>query len=273
MSTTPTDRTTRLPETAPRRDPGARRAVRVLVVGLSLALVAWGALTLVSLMARDTGHRNASFSGVRTVDLDLGFESVRVTGDARATAVTMRRTWTWSLRAPTTSARVEGDRLVVTSRCGWDVGLGCAGSVRLVVPPSTAVRVRSGDGHVTVRGTAGRVDVHTGDGGIDASGLSGAVVLRTGDGSVQGSELRVGRVSARTGDGSVRLTFAAPPRSVLATTGDGSVDVAVPDDGAPWRVEATTGDGSRTVEVATDPEAPRRIEANTGDGSVRVGYR
>jgi hypothetical protein len=274
MSTTPTDQQTVRDQrdTAGSRDTGTRTALRVLVVTLTLLLVAWGALTLVSLLARDTVHRTASFNGVRTVDLDLGFESVTFTGSDDTSAVRMERSWTWSMRKPSTSTRQVGDRLVMTSHCGWDIGLGCSGDVRLVVPRGTVLRVRGGDGHLSLRGTTGTVNVSTGDGAIDASDLSGAVVLRTGDGSIDASDLRSSSVAVHTGDGSVRLAFASAPQDVRADTGDGSVDVAVPRDGDPWKVDATTGDGGRTIDVATDPAAARAITVHTGDGSVGVHY-
>jgi hypothetical protein len=255
-----------------RRDTGTRTTLRALLVVVSLLLVAWSALTLVSLLARDSAHRSATYDGVRAVDLDLGFESVTVTGSESTTAVHMTRSYSWSLRTPTASSRVVGDRLLMTSHCSWDVGLGCSGNVRLEVPRGTTVRLHTGDGHLTVRGLTGSVDVSSGDGGLDVSDVTGPLHLRTGDGSIEATGVRSRTVDVHTGDGHVQLAFATAPVTVRADTGDGSVEVSVPRDGDPWRVDATTGDGSRTIDVATDPAAARRIELHTGDGPLRVGY-
>ena len=291
MTTTPTDLPTRpYGDAGQPRGAGGRTAVRVVVIVVSLLLVAWGALWLVSLLARDSLHRSATYDGVRVVELNLGFESVTVTGDDAATQVTVDRTARWSMSKPDLSSRLEGDHLLMRSSCHWSVGVGCSGDVRLVVPADTVVRVDAGDGHVSVRDLTRRVEVttadgsvevagitggavlHTGDGRIAADDVTGPVQLRTGDGSIDATALRSSRVDATTSDGSVRLQFATAPRTVGATTGDGSVEVAIPRDGQPWRVEATTGDGSRTVDVATDPAADRTITLHTGDGSVRVQY-
>jgi hypothetical protein len=272
MSTSPIDQLPRTDDGGAPRDNGLRTTARVLLVVVSLLLVAWGALTLVSLLARDTTHRSATYEGVRTIDVDLGFESVTVTGSASSTAVQMTRSYSWSFRTPTASSRMVGDRLVMTSHCRWDVGLGCSGNVQLQVPRGTTLRLHTGDGRLTVSGLTGAVNVSSGDGALDVSDLRGPLHLRTGDGSIEGRDLRSRSVDVHTGDGRVQLDFASAPDGIRADTGDGSLEVSVPRDGDPWRVDATTGDGSRTIDVATDPAAARHIELHTGDGPVRVGY-
>lgn len=274
MSTTPTEALPRPHDAGagPPRDTGGRTALRVLLVGFSLLLVAWGALTVASLLGRDTEHRSATYGNVRTLDLDLDFESVTVIGEQSATSVAMDRSYTWSMSRPTVSSRVVGDRLLMTSDCSWTVGLGCTGDVRLVVPRGTTVRVHGSDGHLSLRGLTGTVDAETADAGIDVSDVTGALQLHTSDGSITGTGVRSSAVQATTSDGSVQLNFSSAPTDVRALSSDGSVEVLVPRDGNPWRVDATTSDGSRAVDVATDPSADRRIQVHTSDGSVHIGY-
>lgn len=255
-----------------RREPGLRVPLRILAVGLSVLMVGWGAVTLASLLARATEHRNATFQGVQSVDVDVDFEHVTVTGSADATSVTMKRSYTWSLAKPKVSADVVGNRLVVSSSCPWSIGLGCSGSIELVVPRDAALRVDSSDGRVTLRDLSGPVDASSSDGSIEATGLTGALLLRSSDGSIDASGLRSRTVEARSSDGSVRLAFLGPPTTLAARSSDGSVDVQVPRAGAPYRVDATSSDGSRTVSVATDPRAHRRVDVHSSDGSVRVTY-
>ena len=143
-----------------RPQPGPRTAVQVLAVLLSLLLVGWCALTVVSLLARGSGQAHGTFTGVRTLALDTGFESVDVAGSAAGTTVTMQRSYHWSLGRPTVRARQDGDVLRISSSCPFQVGIGCTGTVRLVVPAGVQVRADTRDGHLTLRDLTGPVDGH-----------------------------------------------------------------------------------------------------------------
>jgi hypothetical protein len=290
----------------PRPGRGWRITVQVLGVALSLLLIAWGALSIAGLLARATETRSGTYRGISTIDLDLGFESVEIVGSSRTTSVSLDREYRGSLSKPSIGSRQDGDRLELSSSCPFDPGIGCSGHVRLVVPPDVRVQGRTGDGHLTVRDLTGPVDASTSDGGVDVSGLSGRVTLhtadghmtlrdltgpvtastsdggvevsnvtqslavQTGDGSVDATDLRAADVTVQTSDGRVRLAFVAPPTSVRAQSGDGSVDVTVPQDGTRYDVAVETRDGSRQVSVPVDSQSDRRIEVRTGDGGVRV---
>jgi putative adhesin len=266
--------TTSLPPTTnpggPRQDAGTRASLRILAVGLSVLMVGWGALTLASLLARVTEDRSATYPGVRTLDIDVGFESVQIVGSADATSVSMQRSYTWSLGKPTIGETRNGDLLSITSSCPFTVGLGCSGHVRVVVPHDIKVRARTSDGSLTVRDLDGRVDLAATDGGIAASGLTGRATIHTSDGSIAATELRSDQVDASTSDGSMRLQFEAAPAAVTARSSDGSIDVVVPHDGTAYDVAATTGDGGREVAVPTDPDSSHRMELRTSDGSIRL---
>jgi hypothetical protein len=270
-----TDTTTSLPGStgpaSPRSDAGMRTSLRILAVGLSLLAVGWGALTLVSLLARATEHRSATYAGVHAVDLDLAFESVQIVGVADATSVTMDRSYTWSLSKPAIGQRRDGDRLVITSSgCGFNPGLSCSGKVALVVPEGVTVRVRTGNSGLTLRNLTGDIDAATSNGSVRASNLSGQVNLGSSNGPIEASALRSDRVDAHTSNGSVRLTFDVAPTAATADSSNGSVEVVVPRDGSAYRVSATTSNGFRDVAVPTDPRSQRTIEAHTSNGSVRV---
>jgi hypothetical protein len=260
----------------------------VLAVVVSLVLVAFGALTVVSTLARETAHSRATFHGITRVRVDLGFGALDVRGSATATDVSLKRSTSWSFTTPHTSARKSGSTLVVTSSCGFTVGRGCTGRVTLVVPDQLPVSVRTGDGSVAMRelhgpvtattsdgsvllrNLTGPVDARTSDGHVDASGLSGQLTLRLSDGSLDARQLRSKVVTAQSSDGSLRLGFLEAPSRVALRTSDGSVDVIVPDDGTAYRVTTEVSDGHKTVEVPTDPASGRRISAHTSDGSITV---
>ena len=235
-----------------RPEPGPRTAVQVLAVLLSLLLVGWCALTVASLLARGSGQAHGTFTGIRTLALDTGFESVDVAGSAAGTTVTMQRSYHWSLGRPTVRARQDGDVLRISSSCPFQVGIGCTGTVRLVVPAGVQVRADTRDGHLTLRDLTGRLALTTRDGSVDARGL------------------RSTSVSAQSSDGDVRLSFATAPSAVTGRSRDGSLVVLVPPDGTAYDVSTAVRDGSRKVSVPTDPQSAHRITLTASDGSVVV---
>jgi hypothetical protein len=248
-----------------------RTSLRILAVGLALLTVAWGALTLVSLLARATEHHSATYEGIHAVDLDLAFESVQIVGVADATSVTMDRSYTWSLSKPSIGQRRDGDRLVITSSgCGFNPGLSCSGKVDLVVPEGITVRVRTGNSGLTLRDLTGDLDAATSNGSVHASNLTGRVNLGSSNGAIEASALRSDRIDAHTSNGSVRLSFDVAPTAATASSSNGSVEVVVPRGGPAYRVIATTSNGTRDIAVPTDPSSQRTIEARTSNGSVRV---
>ena len=253
-----------------RPEPGPRTAVQVLAVLLSLLLVGWCALTVASLLARGSGQAHGTFTGVRTLALDTGFESVDVAGSAAGTTVTMQRSYHWSLGRPTVRARQDGDVLRISSSCPFQVGIGCTGKVHLVVPAGVQVRADTRDGHLTLRDLTGTVTASTSDGGIDADDLTGRLALTTRDGSVDARGLRSTSVSAQSSDGDVRLSFATAPSAVTGRSRDGSLVVLVPPDGTAYDVSTAVRDGSRKVSVPTDPQSAHRITLTASDGSVVV---
>ncbi len=193
-------------------------------------------------------------AGVRAVEVDAGMGDVVVTADPAAEDISLRQTQRWWLGTPRFSARRAGDVLEIRSSCPATPGLPCSGTLELVVPPGTAIDVRTDDAPVRLDGLAGTVVVRSGDGAIAAGGLRGA------------------DVDLRAGDASIHATFATAPAQIRATAADGAIEIRVPRDGGAWRVDGSTGDAERRVEIAVDPAAPRTVVVTTGDGAVRVGY-
>jgi len=66
------------PAGPPRRSGGT--TLRVLAVVLALLLVAYGAVVLASLLARETRTSTDTFQGITSIQLDTSFESVDVIG-------------------------------------------------------------------------------------------------------------------------------------------------------------------------------------------------
>jgi hypothetical protein len=194
-----TTQTTSLPASTgpsePRPNAGLRTSLRILAVALSLLGVAAGALNVASMLARATEHRDATYQGVRAIQLDLAFESVQIVGVADATSVSMTRSYTWSLQRPNISSRLDGDLLSMSSSCPVPIGLGCSGHVRLVVPKDLEIRVHSSDGSIEV--------------GVPSDGTSYDVTATTSDGSrdvsVPSDPKSAHRIQLGTSDGSIRV--------------------------------------------------------------------
>jgi hypothetical protein len=244
-------------------------SLRLLAVGLALLLVAYGAVVLASLLARETRTSTDTFRGITAVQLDTSFESVDVIG-SDGTSVDVDRRWTWSMKEPTVRTRQVGDRLVVSSSCPFSPGLPCTGRVQLTVPSEVAVLGGSSDGHLLLSDLTGPLDVHNADGGVELRDVSGSLRLSTSDGSVRAEGLTSDRVTVDTSDGSVQLSFTAPPNTVRASTSDGSLEIVVPKDGTAYAVTVSVSDGSQSVDVPTDTESARKISVHTSDGSVRI---
>ncbi len=169
------------------------------------------------------------------------------------------------------TAEQVGNKVVIEAvkpenrvQVGWNHGRSVSFVVH--VPKQADLTATSGDGSIEARGLAGTVELKSGDGSIKAADLSGDVGIHTGDGSVEAANVS-GGLSIATGDGSVSVSGA--PRTLKAHTGDGSVHVDVATTTTPtddW--EVTTGDGSINVALPSGFNAV--LDAHTGDGSVNA---
>jgi putative adhesin len=164
--------------------------------------------------------------------------------------------------------RVRGPASSGSSGVVIGVNFSPSARLRVAVPKSSALDLRSGDGSITVEEVTGIASLRTDDGSIVASRLSGEVLARTDDGSIRFREI-TGKVDVETGDGSVVVDGTLT--HLRAKTGDGSVRIGVEagsrveDD---WTVE--TRDGS--VEVRLPEAVDVVVDAVTTDGGIRSNY-
>jgi DUF4097 and DUF4098 domain-containing protein YvlB len=146
----------------------------------------------------------------------------------------------------------------------------CSVDYVIEVPHETRVEIDNDDG-TRVENISGDVEVRS-SGSIEAEGLSGLVLLSTDYGSVRATGMRSQVVEAGSDNGSVRISMEVPPRTVIAKSDNGSVEVLVPRTDDTYSVDVDTDFGSRTIDVATDPLSSRRLTARTSNGSARLGY-
>lgn len=142
--------------------------------------------------------------------------------------------------------------------------------------------LRTGDGHIAIRGAHGGVRAHTGDGAIEARDLTGDIDASTGDGSIAVDRAR-GAIRLHSGDGAIEARDL--DGTIDASSGDGNVTLAGRFDGLaahssdggltavaapgsrvlqPWHLD--TSDGPVSLRIPTDLAA--HLQARTGDGHV-----
>ena len=162
----------------------------------------------------------------------------------------------------------QGDQVELTARIAdkWHFSIGNIRTLRIEVrmPKNADLQVGTGDGSIKANDLSGTIDLRSGDGSITVSSLKGAVRLHTGDGTIEGSNLD-GKCDASSGDGRIRLTGRFDVLS--ARSGDGSVGVEALHGSkldSTWSI--TSGDGS--IDVALPGDLPVNVDASTGDGRI-----
>ena len=168
----------------------------------------------------------------------------------------------------------QDSHVVVTAKIkeasSWELSSGAMSrSVRLVamVPVDSEVRLRSGDGSVTVERVRGVIDARTDDGRIVMREVGGEIVADSGDGSVQVEEVD-GRCTVSTRDGSV-LVSGRLRGNLKASSGDGSVTIRAAAGSTitgDWDIE--TGDGG--VVLALPEQLDARLDVHTSDGRIAL---
>jgi hypothetical protein len=156
--------------------------------------------------------------------------------------------------------------LIAHIPAGFHISLGTTRRLHIEVrmPKDADLQVRTGDGSIKANGVSGNIDLHSGDGSLTVGSLKGSVRLHTGDGSIEGNNLD-GKCDATSGDGRIRLSGRFDVLS--AKSGDGSVGVEALRGSkldSSWSI--SSGDGS--IDVAVPADLPANIEASSGDGHI-----
>jgi DUF4097 and DUF4098 domain-containing protein YvlB len=187
--------------------------------------------------------------------------------------------WNWSRnnRPPSLNVTIRvpaGVRLRVHSGNG-DVG---------VTGAHAELIARSGNGRVRVAGTQGEVEAASGNGAVSVENVRGPVTASSGNGDVTVSTV-LGPVSANSGNGDlrVRMTELRADADMSFTTGNGRIEVTVPN-GFNADIDASTGNGgirtdfpiqvsgriSKTRLRGTIGQGGRRLRLVTGNGEIEI---
>lgn len=250
--------------------------VRVAAVVVTIALVGFGTLMVVSTFFQRVHTENRTFTGTVSavqVSEDVGDVKVRVAEPGEQARVTARITE--SFDDARWSAELAGGALAVDGSCrqeGFSL-FDCQVDLTLVVPAGIPVVIESNTGDLDVDGAFSAVSARTNTGDITVRRAAGPVDIRTNTGDVRSLATSGTAVSAETTTGDVRLVLDVVPRTVSTETNTGDVTVLVPDDGGVYGVFTETRTGDATVDVGNVPGSANQISAKTTTGDVRVAYQ
>lgn len=255
------------------------RLIRFGVGLVSLAAILVGVLWLVAALtlSERTVDETVSADGVTAVVIDTdnaNFDivavedsDIRVSGEIRESQRTVRD-----------DVEVEDSTLRVTTTCGgWPVGR-CGGDLTVEVPAGLAVQVTSGNGSVSVEGTADDVSIEVDNGrvevqeaaAVEVESDNGSVTIADVSGDVE-VEVDNGPVDIRRVAGSVEVISDNGGVSLAEIGGDLTVETdngrLVADDLASSRVQVESDNGSVSLSFSGRPES---VEVESDNGSVEV---
>ncbi len=126
-------------------------------------------------------------------------------------------------------------------------------------PGTAAIRIRTGNGAVAVRGFTGRVLVNSSNGDVTGDDLAGGVEVRTVNGNAKIALASVGAdlIDVRVINGGLTLTLPpAASANLLATCTNGSIDVSALNlermgEQTPRRVRGRLNSGGTPIELST----------------------
>jgi hypothetical protein len=238
----------------------------------SVAVLGWGSIQIVSLLAHERSHTHTVISApVSLVDVSSGGGSVRIEGTTDP-AVTIDASISEGLFSSSHHETVQGDRLVVRSNCTNVVNTFCRVNYTIRMPERLPLKVHSTGGAITVNNVNGDLDLSSSGGGVHVTGGHGQMRVRSSGGAVNAIELASPIVDADSSGGGVRLSFAQPPTTVKVSSSGGGVRVEVPMIPDGYAVDARSSGGATHNNVRTDPASTHTIRARSSGGGVRIDY-
>ena len=250
-----------------------RRAWLIPGAVLALASLVWGTVNVISLVAHGQYSTTSRFevgnvSSLR-IDNDIGTITVvgqdSDVGDAIIVTADVSDGW----RSSDFSNEVVDGVLRVHGGCPFLGSPWCKVDVTVTIPSDLPVTALGSNGSVRLRELGGPVDVAVGNGSIELDDVAATLALSSDNGRITGRRLTSSTVDASADNGTVALSFLEPPRSVVARSSNGRIELELPDDVA-YRVDARSDNGSVDTAVRTDPASGYVIDARSDNGSVTV---
>jgi DUF4097 and DUF4098 domain-containing protein YvlB len=271
---------------------------RVVVAGLTAAVVLGGAASAFAAEIRNVGERTFRFApggevtihsqnGRIVIDAwDKPQIRVQITRTVRAGDEARAKELMKGLRA---DVEISSNRLRIQSRYPkvrenvgiWELLGGRVAALQvhyyLQVPRNTSFSLETSNGEIRIRGTQGSVEAVTVNGDLEVTGVGGALELQTTNGEIRLGGIRGGAVAQTTNGGIAAQFVSVGDRGAvdLGTT-NGNVDVTLPSD-LQATFEANTTNGRVSIsgfEIKTRGTLTSKSVLGTiGGGGARVALR
>lgn len=243
-----------------RRTGGAILATSLGLIGLALAVLAWG------------GPAGTVVNGTTTISPSDPVDRIVLAVEAGAIEIVPGDELLLNAARPGRDFVVESDLgdglLEVRVACPRLALLrGCQTPVRLVVPPDVPVTASTEAGAITASGLTAGADLHTRAGTLDVHDLAGPIRLTSEAGAIRGSVL-AGTIQATTTTGAIMLRVIEDTRHLAATTEVGTIDLTVPN--ATYQVDVGARLGRTDVDIEHTPGAERTLAARSELGRVSL---
>lgn len=255
--------------TAPRRRPPGRRRSRLLLALVALTVAAVAATFVTGWFDR-SGRRGLELGAparVVVVNQAGPLEVVEAAGPVR---VDLRSSYLFT--GPRLETATSADGAVARASCpGWAP---CRVSLRVRVPPGTAVEAVA-PGHVVTVGTfTGELSVTVTDHGAASLGpVSGPLRVLSASSPIRVPDLASGTASIRSGSGAVEVVARVPPAELTVRADTAPVRLTLAPaayrlelDGDPVVVEGLEPVRRRRHLVTVDTSGPVTVRAGAPDG-------
>lgn len=254
--------------------PMLRRTWLVLGSVAAVAMLTFGVASAIGLVAREDRTVRHEFDArdLDVVEVSVESGDVRVVGDADTVVRVVIRIRE-GLGGIDEVARVDGERLVLSSACPAFWSTFCEARYEVHVPSTMKVVARSENGDAVVSAVDAGSTIVSENGDVTGERLGGQVTMTTENGNALATEFGGDLLDVESRNGDVEVDAARPPSSVTARSDNGDVAVRIPRGDELYAVSATTDNGEATTPVRTDPGAERRIIAESDNGDVTVRYR
>lgn len=253
----------------------SRMAWRAAGSLFAIAALVFGTANVVSALAHQVSRLHRDFAGpVRVIDVHAETGgTISVVGEEGAEGVSLDMVLSRGLEAPSHTEVVDGDRLVVRSRCFPVLNSFCQVDYTIRVPRDVAVRADSGGGNVRVSGVRGDLDLTASGGDLSVQDVRAEHMrLDSSGGDIVVAASSADVIDASGSGGGVDLSLSAPPTSVNVNSSGGDIVIEVPNTSDAYRVSLDSSGGEALTRVRTDPASSRVIRASASGGDVVVRY-
>jgi len=259
---------------------------------MRLTLVVVAGLVLAAAASAEEWNKSFSISGVADLRVETSDAQIHVDtwNEKKIDAHITSTKWGFGQGGIEVRDHQSGDSVELEVRFPHGIHVMSMGNRHTVIeihmPREGKVRLHTGDGEIRLRDVKGQMDLESGDGRLEVEGVDGTLRAHSGDGHVR-VRGRFDDLDISTSDGRIEaeaLAGSSIGHGWNLSTGDGGVDVTVPENFAA-DVSVHTGDGHITLDMPMAVEGRYAsnnvhgklngggslLSIKTGDGSVRLG--